>query len=125
MPAIPNAVALAGWIRLSDVRQPCGLADGPRAVDVPFLQPADLDHGWDDLSPLASAAQDLVLGGLGRLRSEDRRLGAGSAAGARFRLLRDGLGLAAQAPPGDGAARPGAARWPGRDGRVGFDVHRR
>ena len=77
MPAIPNAVALAGWIRLSDVRQPCGLADGPRAVDVPFLQPADLDHGRDDLSPLASAAQDLVLGDLVRLRPEDRRLRAG------------------------------------------------
>ena len=122
VPGVPGSVALGGRVRLPGVRRRPVLAHRRGPVDVPGLPAADLGDGGDDLPPHPHADVDVVRGDLVRDLTEERDVRAGPAAGPRVRLLRDGVGVAAQAAPGDGPPGPGPAV---RDRRGRRDDRRR
>src|SRR6478609_2715632 len=68
------------------------------------LRPPDLGDRRDDLSPDPHTVVDLVRGDLVPDFAEERHVRAGSAAGARVRVLRDCVGVVTEAPPGHGQA---------------------
>ena len=78
-------------------------------VDVRGLRPADVGDRGDDLPSDPDAVVDVVRGDLVPHFAEERHVRAGSAAGAGVRVVRDRVGVAAEAPTGHGPARPGPA----------------
>ena len=89
----------------------CGVSGEPWTMSDELLRcrschATHVADGRHDLRGHAQAAADVVHGDVVRHQPEERRQRARAAAGAGARQLRDGLDLAAQAAPGDGAAWP-------------------
>lgn len=100
---VPGPVALAWGVLLSKLRVRAGVADRPGAVDVRRVRGEDLGDGGHHFPPVAHPVVDVVRGDLVRHLAEERGLRAGSTGCLGVRLLRDGVGVAAQAAPGHGA----------------------
>ncbi len=79
------------------------MADLDAALEVRRLWAEDVGDGGDDLSPDPHAVEYMVCRDLAGDGAEERILGAERARHAGFRLLRDGVGLAAQVAAGHGA----------------------
>ena len=102
--------ALAARLSMSGVPGREGVADLDSALEVRRLRAQDLGDCRNHLPSHAHAAEHVVCGHLAGHLAEERRLGAERARHARPGLLRDRVGVAAQAAPRDGAPRPRAAR---------------
>src|SRR5512142_1791578 len=104
---------------MSGLRWPRRLAHGTSTVDVCGVRSKDLADRRDDFSPVAHPAVDLVRRGLVRHLAEERGVRAGASAGSGFRLLRNRVGVVAQAGAGDDSPRPGP---PARSRRARRDL---
>jgi ISXO2-like transposase domain len=107
---------MGSWVRVS-VLWSGGrrlVADARRAAPLLGLSLGDFGHRRHDLRRDADAAGELVRGDLVRRQPEAGRVRVGAPAGAGAGQLPDRVGVAAQAPARDGAAR---ARAAGRSGR--------
>jgi transposase-like protein len=87
-----------------------GVASCRWPVDMRELRSQDVGDGRDDLSSFPVVAAVVVRGDVVRVRAEERRLRVGVAAGARVRVLPNGVGVAAQNFAGRWS-RPDANRW--------------
>jgi hypothetical protein len=74
---------VAGWVPLSPVREPVGLAAEQRSVGVLGVRPAELGDGGDDVRSHPDAAADVVRRGVDHDQSEARGVSARGAARAR------------------------------------------
>ena len=109
MSGLPGQAALAAGLRLPGLRGSRVLAYWNRIVDVPRLPAEDIGDRRHDLPPHADPVVDMVRRDLVPDLAEERDVRARPAAGPRVRLLRDGVGVAAQAASGDGSPRAGQA----------------
>ena len=78
------------------------------------VQKANLTDGGNGFSGYAQAFGDVVSCDVVRNEPEAWRKCVGLAAGVGDRELRDGLDVASQAPPRNGAPGPGPSHWLGR-----------
>ena len=110
-PRVPRIwrVCAGQMVSMSGLRRRSGMADLDAALEVRRLWAQDLGHGRDDLSSHPHAAEHVVCRDLAGDLAEERGLGTESARHARPGLLRDRVGVAAQAAPRDGPSRTRAA----------------
>jgi transposase-like protein len=101
---------------MSEERASESLADPGRAPAVRVLWTADVGHSGNHFPRYAYAPDDVVPRDVVGDQPTDRRQRHRSATGAGIGQLRNGVDLAAQAAPRDGATRPRSA-----DGRVEVD----
>ena len=117
VPRLPGASPLGAGLRVPRVRWHRGVGHPARTLDVHGLWAPGVGDGGHDLRGHSYPADALVSGDLVGGQPEERRQRLGLAARPRFGQLPHGLDVAAQAPPRDGAARPGSGLGGGRGGR--------
>jgi len=114
---IPSPTPLAQGVRVPSVLRGRGMADETGTASMLELCPADFADGGDALRGHAQATAPVVPSDLVFHQPKARDQRPGFAAGSGAGKLPDGLGLAPEAPSGDGTTRSRSLERRSRGGR--------